>query len=181
MKTAIKNLNGLFLVAVTLFSCNQEPSLQRYYVDNQEQPNFLSIDVPLSMLNIDIMQLSDDQKDAYESVKKLNMLAYKVKPENRAEYEAELAEVNTILDNPKYEELMRGGNPEDGKFIIKFLGEEDDIEEFIVFGNMEDKGFAVVRVLGNEMNPNKIMTLASALDKASIDDSQLGQFKEFFK
>ncbi|MBJ7881783.1 DUF4252 domain-containing protein [Gelidibacter salicanalis] len=181
MKASIKNLTGMVLLVATLFSCNQGPSLQTYYVDNQEQPNFLSIDVPLSMLNLDKEQLTQDQKEAYKSIKKLNMLAYKMKPDHRADYETELAKVTSILEDPKYEELMRGGNPENGKFIIKFLGEEDDIEEFIVFGNIDGKGFAVVRVLGNEMDPNKIMTLASALDKASIDDSQLNQFTEFFK
>lgn len=170
----------MVLLVATLFSCNQGPSLQTYYVDNQEQPNFLSIDVPLSMLNIDKMQLSEDQKDAYESIKKLNMLAYKIKADNMDDYEAKLTEISTILADPKYQELMRGGNPEDGKFIVKFLGEEDDVDEFIVFGNSDDKGFIVVRILGKEMNPNKIMSLVSTLDKASIDDSQLNQFKAFF-
>lgn len=181
MKSIIKNLTLLMLLVVTFHSCDQGPSLQRYYVDNQEKAQFLSIDVPVSMLNLDKMQLTADQEDAYKSIQKLNMLAYKMKPDNMADYEVELAKVNTILNNPKYEELMRGGNPEDGKFIIKILGEEDDVEEFILFGNIDNKGFAIVRILGDDMNPNKVMTLASALDKANIDDSQIKQFTEFFK
>lgn len=181
MISLIKNLAGMILLVVTLHSCNQGQSLQRYYVDNQEQPNFLSIDVPLSMLNLDKEQLTDDQKDAYKSIQKLNMLAYKVTPDNTSEYKVEMAKVKTILDDSKYEELMRGGNPEDGTFVIKILGKEDDIEEFILFGNLDNKGFAIIRVLGSDMNPNKIMTLASVLDKANIDDSKLSQFTEFFK
>lgn len=181
MKSLIKNLTGMILLIATLHSCDQGPSLQRYYVDSQEQPNFLSIDVPLSMLNLDKEQLTQDQNDAYKSIQKLNMLAYKVTPENTMEYEAEMAKVKTILNNPKYEELMRGGSPEEGTFTIKTLGKEDDIEEFILFGNIDNRGFAIVRILGKDMNPNKIMTLASALDKANINDSQLNQFTEFFK
>jgi|26BtaG_2_1085354.scaffolds.fasta_scaffold00314_11 hypothetical protein len=181
MKSLIKNLTGMILLVATLYSCDQGPSLQRYYVDNQEQPNFLSIDVPLSMLNLDKEQLTQDQKDAYKSIQKLNMLAYKVTPDNTMQYAEEMAKVKTILDNPKYEELMRGGNPEDGTFSIKILGDEDDVEEFILFGNIDNRGFAIVRILGNDMNPNKIMTLASALDKANISDAQLSQFTEFFK
>ncbi|RXJ50304.1 DUF4252 domain-containing protein [Gelidibacter gilvus] len=177
----MKNLAGMILLVVTLQSCNQGQSLQRYYVDNQEQPNFLSIDVPLSMLNLDKEQLTDDQKDAYKSIQKLNMLAYKVTPDNTLEYEVEMAKVKTILDDSKYEELMRGGNPEDGTFVIKILGKKDDIEEFILFGSLDNKGFAIIRVLGSDMNPNKIMTLASVMDKANIDDSKLSQFTEFFK
>ncbi|MBA6151299.1 DUF4252 domain-containing protein [Gelidibacter maritimus] len=181
MKSLIRNLTVMTLLMATLYSCNQGPSLQSYYVDSQEQPNFLSIDVPLSMLNLDQQQLTQDQNDAYKSIQKLNMLAYKVTPDNIMEYEAEMAKVKTILDNPKYEELMRGGSPEEGTFTIKTLGKDDDIDEFILFGNIDSRGFAIVRVLGRDMNPNKIMTLASALDKANIDDSQLSQFTEFFK
>ncbi len=181
MISIIKNLAGMMLLVVALQSCNQGESLQRYYVDNQEQPNFLSIDVPVSMLNLDIAQLSQEQKDAYKSIQKLNMLAYKVKPGQKVEYETELAKVKSILNNSKYEELMRGGDSEVGQFSIRILGDEDDVEEFILFGNSDDKGFAVVRILGKDMNPNQIMTLYSALDKANIDESQLSQFTEFFK
>ncbi|MEO8774083.1 MAG: DUF4252 domain-containing protein [Gelidibacter sp.] len=181
MNSLIKNLVGMILLVVTLQSCNQGPSLQRYYVDNQEQPNFLSVDVPVSMLNLDKSQLTQDQKDAYKSIQKLNMLAYKINPDKQSEYEAELAKVKTILDDSKYEELMRGGDSNFGKFSVRILGDEDDVEEFILFGNSDDKGFAVVRILGNDMNPNKIMTLFSALDKANIDDAQLSRFTEFFK
>ena len=181
MTALIKNLAGMILLVVTLHSCNQSESLQRYYVDNQEQPNFLSIDVPVSMLNLDIAQLNQEQKEAYKSIQKLNMLAYKVKPGQQDAYEIELAKVKTILNNSKYEELMRGGDSEVGQFSIKILGEEDDVEEFILFGNSDDKGFAVVRILGKDMNPNQIMTLFSALDKADIDDAKISQFTEFFK
>ena len=176
MISLIKNLTGMILLVVTLQSCNQGSSLQSYYVDNQEQPNFLSVDVPLSMLNLDKTQLTDDQNDAYESIQKLNMLAYKKKGSQQEEYETELAKIKTILDDSKYEELIRGGDSKVGKFSIKILGDEDDVKEFILFGNSDDKGFAVVRILGKDMNPNKIMTLFSALDKANIDDSKISQF-----
>lgn len=181
MISLIKNLAGMILLVVTLHSCNQGQTLQHYYVDNQEQPNFLSIDVPVSMLNLDKAQLTQDQNDAYRSIQKLNMLAYKVKPDLQSEYETELAKVKAILDDPRYEELMRGGDAKVGQFSIRVLGDEDDVEEFILFGNADDKGFAIVRILGKDMNPNKIMTLVSSLDKANIDDSQLSKFTEFFK
>ena len=181
MISVLKNLVLTILVAITLQSCDSNPSLQSYYVDNQEQPNFLSIDVPVHMLNLEMAQLNPEQQEAYKSIQKLNMLAYKVKADNQSEYETELNKVKSILDNPQYEELMRGGNPEDGSFSIKILGADDDVKEFILFGNANDKGFAIVRILGKDMSPNKIMSLASALDKAQIDDSKISQITEFFK
>lgn len=181
MISVIKNLVGLILLSVLFQSCNQGTSLQRYFVDSQEEASFLSMDVPVSMLNLDVSQLSQGQKEAYESIQKLNMLAYKITPGEELEYETELAKVKTILEDSKYEELMRGGDAEVGNFSISFLGDEDDVDEFVLFGNSKEKGFAVVRILGNDMNPTKIMTLGSALGKANINDSQLNKFAEFFK
>lgn len=169
------------VLVATLHSCNQNASLQTYFVDNQEQPNFLSIDAPVSMLNIDQSKLTEDQKQAYNSVQKLNMLAYKKDSINNSDYNAELAKITTILKDKKYVELMRGGNSVDGKFTVKYIGADDDIDEFIVFGSANNMGFAVVRVLGDNMDPNKLMTLTSVLDKSNISDSQLNQFADFFK
>lgn len=181
MISIVKNLIVPTVLTLLLFSCNQGQTLQHYYVEKQEQPNFLSIDAPMSMLNLDESQLSQDQKDAYNSIKKLNMLAYKMKPEQQQEFETELEKVKTILSDSKYEELMRGGDSEIGQFSIKVLGDDDDVQEFILFGSSDEKGFAIVRVLGKDMNPGKIMSLVSAFEKVNIDDSQIGQFIEFFK
>ncbi len=182
MVTAVKNIAYLIILVATVYSCNQSASLQSYFVDNQEKPGFLAVDMPVSVLNIDKNALTDEQKEAYKSIKKLNMLAYRLSPENKAEYDVELEKVKTILKEEKYEELMRGGNDVDGRFVIKILGDsDDDIDEFILFGNSDDKGFAVVRILGDEMNPVKIMNLVSALDKADIEEAKVNEFIKFFK
>ena len=107
MASLIKHIIIMVVMVATLFSCNQNPSLQTYFVDNQERPNFLSIDVPLSMLKIDKAELTDEQRVAYESVQKLNMLAYKKDSINSTDFNAELARVKTILKDKKYQELMR--------------------------------------------------------------------------
>ncbi len=181
MTSLIKHIVVMVVLVAALFSCDQNPSLQTYFVDNQERPNFLSVDVPVSMLKIDETKLTDEQKEAYHSVQKLNMLAYKKDSINIKDYNAELAKIKIILDDQKYEELMRGGNSTDGKFTVKYLGPDDNIDEFIVFGSLNDMGFAVVRILGDDMDPNKIIKLSSLLEKSNIDNSQLNQFMEFLK
>src|SRR5690606_2217954 len=110
-----------------------------------------------------------------------NMLAYKTDSLHEKDYKAELAKVKTILDDKKYEELMRGGNATDGKFIVKYLGKDDDIDEFILFGSANDMGFAVVRILGNDMDPNKLMQLSSVMETGNVDSTQIQQFMNFFK
>lgn len=181
MTSLIKHLVMSVVLVATLYSCDQNPSLQTYFVDNQEKPNFLSIDLPVSMLKIDESKLNDEQKEAYRSVQKVNMLAFKKDSINETNFNSELAKIKTILDDTKYEELMRGGNSTDGKFVVKYLGPDDDIDEFILFGSANDMGFAVVRILGNDMDPSKIMQLSSVIESGNFDASQLKQVTQFFK
>jgi len=178
---SIKKLSILFALVTLIIGCDQSESLQRYFVDNQEKSDFLSIDVPVSMLNLDEDVLTEDQLTAYNSINKLNMLAFTKTNANDSIFAEELAQVKTILDNPKYEELMRGGNSVEGKFLIKYIGEDEAIDELIIFGNMKDKGFIVVRVLGDEMRPSEIMKLQSALDNINPDNTGLRQFTDFFE
>jgi hypothetical protein len=37
---------------------------------------------------------------------------------------------------------------------VSFVGTDDHIEEFVFFANKEENGFAVVRILGKDMNPD---------------------------
>lgn len=171
----------MLVLVATFTSCNQNPSLQVYFVDHELKPGFTTIDIPTSFLNIEVTNLTEEQKEAYRSIDKLNMLAFVVSENNKTEYEVELKKVKEILNNPKYQELMRGGNTTDGKFLVKFIGEEDRIDELIIFGNANDKGFAIIRVLGDDMSANKVVKLYSALDTAKIDESEIAQFTDFFK
>ncbi|MDX1471340.1 MAG: DUF4252 domain-containing protein, partial [Flavobacteriaceae bacterium] len=148
MLTSIKKIIVSMVLVVAFLSCDQGPSLQKFYVDNELKPGFTSLDIPTSFLNIDESKLSDVQRQAYESVDKLNMLGFFLNDENQEEYEMELAKITEILKDPQYEELMRGGNSTDGKFVVKFVGEVDEIDELILFGHANDKGFAVIRILG---------------------------------
>lgn len=179
-QSIIKLITGCFLITAVI-SCNQGPSLQSYIVDNQETNNFTSIDLPTSVVSFDESKLTDDQKQAYKSVKRLNFLGYKMKEGNEVEYKAELQKVNSILKNKKYKELMRMGNNDKGKVLIKYLGTDTKIDELIVFGNMNDQGFGILRVLGNNMQPENMVKLVDAVQNADIDEDQLKGITDFFK
>ena len=103
------------------------------------------------------------------------------KTDDEATYKTELAKVQTILKNEKYEELMRGGNAKDGKFIVKMIGEGDTIDELIVFGSANERGFAIVRVLGDNMDPAKIIKLGDVIDKMKTDETGVKDFMNFFQ
>lgn len=181
MQQSIKKLAVLLLFITTITSCNQGPTLQTYYVDHQEKSSFTSFDLPASLINVDHIEMTEAQTEAYESVRKLNILAYKTENTDADAYKLELAEVKTILTNPKYEELARGGNVKEGRFVVKFLGDVDSIDELIIFVNAKNKGFLIARVLGDDMNAGKLLKLESVLKDIKFEDGQLEQFQSLIK
>ncbi len=56
---------------------------------------------------------------------------------------------------------------------VSFVGSDEHIEEFVLFANKKENGFAVIRILGKDMKPTGIMTMMSVLQKANIDLEQL--------
>lgn len=178
---SIKKMVMLALIITAFTSCSNGPTLQTYYVDNELKPGFTTFDIPTSFINVEKVDLTDQQKKAYESVDKLNVLAFKVDNDNKEDYKKELEAVNIILKNPKYEELMRGGNTTDGKFVVKFLGNIESIDELIVLGNANDKGFLVARILGDDMNANDLVSLRTVMDKIKFEDTDLNGLTDFFK
>ena len=63
---------------------------------------------------------------------------------------------------------------------VKFLGEDDAIDEVIIFGSDKELGFALVRVLGSNMDPAKMMQLAQEIN-VDGQDSSLKQIESFMK
>ncbi|QYA26780.1 DUF4252 domain-containing protein [Gramella sp. MT6] len=164
MKT-IKYLFAIAFIAV-LTSCNDGKSLQKYYVENQEDTDFLALDVPTSMFT-NSSSLEAEEKATLESIKKINVLALK-KDENPAKFEEEKVKLNEIFSDEKYQLLMKYGGG-DRKAALYFTGEEDAIDELIVYGYDDNQGLGIARVLGEDMDPEKIMKLMKSLDKENIN------------
>lgn len=180
MKRIFNYVAFTLLIGAIFTSCNSDPTLQRYFVDSQESANFISQDVPLSMVKIDDSQFTEDQKEAYNSVKRLNFLGYRANESNVEELEAEVAIVKEILSDAKYQDLMEFSD-KGNKIVVKYLGDDDEADEVIIFGSAKELGFGVVRVLGDDMSPDKMVTLVSALKDANVDESNVQDIMNFFK
>lgn len=177
----MKTVYGIaLLLSLFLSSCNSEPSLQKYFVENTENKNFIALDVSPDILNVDKTKLSVAQSDALKSFDKMNVLAFKLNATNKAEFEKERAKVNLILKDKKYQQLMKFASGKEGA-SVSFVGTDDHIEEFVFFANKEDNGFAVVRILGKDMNPTSIMTMMSVLQQSNIDVEQLKPLQQLMK
>lgn len=178
----MKKVITVLLIVLTLIvsSCSSTQSLQEYYVDNSENPNFLFFDVPASILNMEEADLTESQRTALASLKKLNILAFKKTTKNSGEYKIEKTNVKAILNKGEYTELMKM-NTEYGRATIKYKGAEDAIDEVIIFGDNKEKGFALVRVLGKDMNPAQFVQLIQAIQKSDYKGEGLSQIGKLFK
>jgi len=124
--------------------------------------------------------LTADQVKALQSFDKMNILAFKRNDKNQAQFEAERSKVNAILKDEKYQQLMKFGSGKDGA-SVSFVGDDEHINEFVVYANKKENGFAVVRVLGKDMNPTSIMNMISILKESNLDLEQLKPLQEMMK
>lgn len=168
------------LALLLLVGCNSEPSLQKYFVENSENKDFIAVDVSPSVLNVNPSKLTADQVKALQSFDKMNILAFKRNDKNQAQFEAERSKVNAILKDQKYQQLMKFGSGKDGA-SVSFVGDDEHINEFVLYANKKENGFAVVRVLGKDMNPTSIMNMISILKASNLDLEQLKPLQEMMK
>ena len=96
------------------------------------------------------------------------------------QYKTEYAQIKEILKNDSYNELMRMKH-ENINIIINYEGSEDAVDEFILFASDRDKGFAVARVLGDKMQPEKIIKMAEDFKNIDQDDAAFSQITELFE
>ena len=162
---------GLVFLALSMVACNSGPTLQSYFVEKSEDPNFISLTLPSSILSIAVDSLKADQQEALATLKKLNVLIYRKSVNEPAQLDVESDVVLKILSNSAYTELMKL-NAEDYKGAVSYLGTEDAIKEIIVFAKSGSDGFALIRVIGDGMNPKYLKPFVEALQtsKASAED-----------
>ncbi len=172
MKKAVIILSVLAIFV----SCNQQKTIQTYIVEKQDKPGFMSVDLPMSLIQLNSDKVPLDVKDGYESIKKVNVLGLPYLNNNEA-YEIEKKAISLILNNSTlYKKLMKMDM--NGMSVsIYYNGDANDINEVIVFGYSKKIGVGVARVIGNHMNPTKITQMAEYL---KIDPNQLNlqQFRQ---
>ena len=168
------------LVSLLLSGCNNEPTLQKYFVENSGKKDFIQVDLSSSLINKDQIKLTAEQKTALASFDKMNIIAFKADSTNKTQYDVESQKVTQILKNKEYQQLMKVGSGKDVA-TVSFIGDENHINEFILFAKKKENGFAVVRILGNDMNPNNIMNMISLLKSSNMDMDALKPLQGLIK
>ncbi|OAB78178.1 DUF4252 domain-containing protein [Cochleicola gelatinilyticus] len=178
--TLIKYFVGISLAILSLWSCSNEKSLQRYLVEKQDDPAFMKVDLATSLLKGDTNLISEEQKELFSSIKKINVVAYPIKDGNTLVYEAEKKELDKILTNEKYQ-LLSKVKADKINLSFQYVGEETSIDEVIIVANDSEKGFAIFRLLGENMHPDDMMQLYRAISNGDIDLSSLSGMESIFK
>lgn len=168
-----KYLIPVLFVALSLVSCNNETTLQEYLVEKQSDNNFVKMDLATSMLLNENVALSATQRNVLETVKKVNVVAFTKKDGNETELEKERSAVATILEDDKYEDL--GSFKSNGMNIkLSYVGKNDErIDEFILYGSKKGEGFAIARLLGDDMNPSDLFNLLTSMDEKDINNGSI--------
>ncbi len=178
MRKPIKVFGVAILGLLLLASCNNQKTIQEYYVEKQESNDFIAIDLPASIVDVS-ESASEETKETMKTIKKLNVLAFKLDEGNREEFEKQRAEVKQILKSDEYNELMRMKH-EGMNIVINYQGSDEAVDEFILFASDDSKGFALARVLGDKMEPAKIMKMAEDMKNLDADGSALAELSDIF-
>ncbi len=178
--TIVRYIVGITLVALSMLSCSNEKSLQQYLVDKQEDDKFLKVDLATSLLQSDAANFTAEQQEILNTIKKVNVVAYPIKNNDTVDYESEKDELATIINQEQYKTLMKMGSNSRGA-TLKYTGDEDAIDELIIFASDSDRGFAVFRVLGDDMRPDQMIKLMRSVDQGDLNLSSLSGVGEIFK
>jgi hypothetical protein len=176
-----KNVTLFSLVLLVLFvsSCKKEQSLQSYLVDASGKEDFYTGDLPVSSVLSAKADVSEDIKETIKSIKKINFVFLPKTAKNTAVYEVEKGKLTNIFkDNNSYKSLM--SIKAKGMHVrIYYSGNTASVDEVIAFGYGDTAGVGVARLLGENMNPAKIIKTLNSMDFDG-DNAALKQFSKMF-
>lgn len=176
----MKNLLYIFLLSLCLTACKDENSIQTFFVKHQEKPNYSVVDISKTLVDFSDANLSKDEQEAYNSLDKLHVLMYKTTDSTQNAYNKELKKIQNVFKNPDYSELMTSSL--DGiKLKISTIGEENTVDEVLVLASSNTMGFSAIRILGDNMSPEKIAALIFKMKDANMDNNKLKGIMDFMK
>lgn len=161
-------------------SCKNEKSLQSYLVDSSNKEGFFTGDLPVSSVLSPKADVSEDVKETIKSIKKINVAFLPKTADNTAEYESEKAKLKSIFANNDTYTTLLSMKAKGMNVKIYYTGDTDAIDEVIAFGYGTEAGVGVARLLGENMNPAKIIQTINSMD-FDKDNSSLKNFAKMFK
>lgn len=168
----IFNVFAFLLVVVLMNSCNTKNSLQSYLVETSGKEGFYTADIPVSSVLSVESDVAMDVQETMKSVKKINVVFLPKTAANEAVFTIEKNKLKSIFkNNDTYKSLMTMKLQEMNVSVF-YAGKTAAINEIVAFGYGDANGVGVVRLLGDNMDPTKIITLLNnvSMSKNGLDD-----------
>ncbi|PID67933.1 MAG: hypothetical protein CR968_04170 [Flavobacteriia bacterium] len=173
-----KQLSIILLAVLLVTACNTKESLQHFMVKQEEQEDVFTFDLSNNFLQLNEEFQTPDNQKILSTIKKINLMAFRLKEGNEEKYTKDVATLRSLLSEEKYSPLMTFGKGSRGVKVYA-IGDEDTLDELIVLGNDHETGWLIVRILGDDMQPEKIMSLMGKFD-FDKDELPLEDLKAFF-
>ena len=164
----MKRFTLLVLAAVTLMmSCQPAMTLQRYFLESQENVDFTLIEIPASLLGSNLEDLTPEQMTTFSSLRKVSVLMYR-NAENKEFIASQQPLINSFLKSDGFEALVSARMKGEAQASILIRGAVDQIDEAVFFGFAEGEGFVLARILGEQMNPASFLQLVESLEESDF-------------
>lgn len=177
MKNNLK-LVLIFVVLIVLTNCKSELSLQKFMIEHESEDSIFTLDLGNEILKLSEKFQTKDNQEVVNSIKKANVMALKIDKNNKDKYFAEVTQLREILKQDKYDQLMMAGKGSKGMRVYA-VGTEEKLDEVVVFGNDHETGWVIVRILGDNMDPSKIISIINKF-KIDQESSTFSQLSDFF-
>mgnify|MGYP006108531893 CR=1 FL=1 len=172
-------LFSLALLMLLACSCKNEKSLQSYLVDTSGKEGFYTGTLPVSSLLSPKVAVSKEVKETLRSIKKINVAFLKKTTDNSTAYEIEKKKLKSIFKESKTFKSLMSMKAKGMHVNVYYSGDTDAIDEVIAFGYGSEVGVGVARLLGENMNPAKIIETINSMDFEKSSAS-LKQFSQIF-
>lgn len=158
-------LKILFFVIVSwvITGCNSAKTLQEYFVEKSDSADFQMIKINPN----DFIKNKEfiGKNTEINFVENVHILSYSYK--DSLPFEKEKNEINRILSNEKYQNLLRL-NKYGGKFKIDYEGTDDNIKEVVIYGVQPKQKIFLVRISTNNLTVSQLSELVQKMDNLPI-------------
>lgn len=179
MRSIIKIIWLSLCLSILLVACKDEASVQTYFVDHQDLPEYKQIDLSAKLLDLSDTELSNEEQETLKSFKKISFLGYRIKAGDLDTYNKELAKATLVFNNEKYNGLM-DFSMQGVKVNVSVIGTDEAIDEVLLLLSNKETGFGIARILGDDMNLEKILKLLNTVQSTDMDSNEFKDIIGFF-
>lgn len=168
MLTILKNIIIIVITIILALSCKREETLQRFMAENQERNDIIAFDISSNMLTLKENAEKSENIEILKTIENASIIAFNLDSTNQKTYKQDVEKLNIVLNSKKYNELMRMGKGQNGVKVLT-LGNENTLDEVIVYSKDDKKGWVIVRITGKNMAIDKIMGLINKIDINDVE------------